>query len=64
MSDSGDQLVNFFVYSLFIYPVATYIVSPQRKLPKWKAIAYGVMFFAVVAVAHLVSIIVHVANLL
>ncbi len=51
----GDQLANFFLDSLFVYPVANYIVHPQRKYPKWQAITYAVIFFMVVAYVHLVS---------
>lgn len=54
-SDSGDQLANFFLYSLFVYPVANYIVAPQRKYPRWQAITYAIIFFMIVAYVHLVS---------
>lgn len=54
-SDTGEQLVSFFLYSLFIYPVTNYIVSPQRKYPRWKAALYAILFLAGVATLHLVS---------
>ena len=62
MSESGDQLVSFFLYSLFIYPVTNYIVSPQRKYPKWKAALYAVLFLAGVAALHMVSLIFNCVN--
>ena len=63
MSESGDQLVSFFLYSLFIYPVTNYIVSPQRKYPKWKAALYAVLFLAGVAALHMVSLIFNCVNI-
>jgi len=53
--DSINQLASFFIYSLFVYPVTNYIVSPQRNYPKWKAALYVVLFLATVATIHLVS---------
>lgn len=53
--DSGDQLVSFFLYSLFIYPVTNYLVSPQRKYSRWRAIFYAVAFLGIVTTVHIVS---------
>jgi hypothetical protein len=55
MAESGDQLVSFFVYSLFVYPVTNYIVAPQRKYPKWKAAFYAVLFLLAVSTLHMVT---------
>lgn len=54
MSGGGEQLVSFFLYSLFIYPVTNYIVSPQRKYPRWRSAAYAIIFLIVVAALHMV----------
>jgi hypothetical protein len=54
MSGSGEQLVSFFLYSLFIYPVTNYIVSPQRKYPRWRAAAYAIIFLLTVSTLHMV----------
>ena len=53
-AETGEHLVSFFLYSLFIYPITNYIVSPQRKYPRWKAALYAVLFLGAVATIHLV----------
>ena len=54
MSGNGEQLVSFFIYSLFVYPVTNYIVAPQRKYPKWKAALYAVLFLLAISIIHVV----------
>eukprot|EP01032_Pedospumella_encystans_P015473 gene15473-17693_t len=54
MAEGGDQLVSFFAYSLFVYPVTNYIVSPQRKYPRWKAALYAVVFLLAISTLHMV----------
>jgi hypothetical protein len=56
MSGSGEQLVSFFLYSLFIYPVTNYIVSPQRKYPRWRAASYAIIFLLTVSTLHMVML--------
>mmetsp|Transcript_21976 Transcript_21976/g.36812 ORF Transcript_21976/g.36812 Transcript_21976/m.36812 type:complete len:391 (-) Transcript_21976:117-1289(-) len=53
MADNGEQLISFFVYSLFVYPVTNYLVSPQRSYPRWKAALYAVVFLLVVSTLHM-----------
>eukprot|EP01038_Epipyxis_sp_PR26KG_P015673 gene15673-21199_t len=52
-SNSGEQLISFFLYSLFIYPVTNYIISPKRGLPKWKSALYAMLFLAAVTIIHM-----------
>lgn len=53
-AESGEQLVSFFLYSMLIYPITNYIVSPKRRYPKWKAALYAIGFLGLVSTIHLV----------
>lgn len=55
--DNGEQLISFFLYSLFIYPITNYLISPHRSYPKWKGALYAITFLLGVAVLHMVTII-------
>lgn len=55
-NSSEDQLVSFFVYSFFIYPITGYLVSPHRKYPKWLGAIYAITFLVVIALIHIVSL--------
>lgn len=55
MSDSGDQLLSFLLYSMLVYPLTSYILSPQRGLPRWKSIVYAMGFLSIVTYGQLVS---------
>ena len=39
-----EQLISFFAYSLFIYPVTNWLVSPQRSYSRWKGALYAIIF--------------------
>lgn len=55
MDQGGDQLLSFLLYSLFVYPLTNYILSPQRNLPRWKAILFATSFLVLVTYIQLVS---------
>mmetsp|Transcript_14835 Transcript_14835/g.24556 ORF Transcript_14835/g.24556 Transcript_14835/m.24556 type:complete len:389 (-) Transcript_14835:190-1356(-) len=50
--DSEGQLVSFFLYSFVVYPVANYLLSPQRQYNRqhgrWRGIFYTIMFLALI----------------
>mmetsp|Transcript_3747 Transcript_3747/g.5808 ORF Transcript_3747/g.5808 Transcript_3747/m.5808 type:complete len:359 (+) Transcript_3747:77-1153(+) len=50
---SEDQLVSFFSYSVFVYPVAGYLVSPQRPYKRWKGIVLAVLFLSAISSVQL-----------
>ena len=52
--DGSSQLISFFVYSLFIYPITNYLVSPTRSYPRWKGAIYAVLFLLAVSTLHMV----------
>ena len=57
MSDGEDgyeQLVHFFAYSLFIYPITNWLVSPHRTYPRWKGALYAAIFLLGITVAQMV----------
>jgi hypothetical protein len=56
MSGTEEQLVSFFLYSLFIYPVTNYLVSPTRAYPRWKGACYAILFLALISAAHMVLV--------
>ena len=49
-----EQLVSFFLYSLFIYPVTNYLVSPKRSYPRWKGACYAMLFLVAISSVHMV----------
>jgi hypothetical protein len=53
-SSEAEHLASFFIYSFFVYPITNYIVSPQRKYPRWKAVLYAIIFLA--GVSYLVLV--------
>ena len=52
MSDT-DQLISFFAYSFFIYPVINFLVSPKRPYAKWKGAIYAGIFLAAISGMHI-----------
>eukprot|EP01035_Chromulina_nebulosa_P018450 gene18450-24157_t len=50
---SEDQLVSFFLYSFFIYPITGYLVSSHRKYPRWHGAVYAVLFLLAIALFHM-----------
>jgi hypothetical protein len=46
--------VSFFLYSLFIYPVTNYLVSPKRSYPRWKGACYAMLFLVAISSVHMV----------
>ena len=48
-----EQLVSFFAYSFFIYPVTNYLISPSRPYRRWQGALYAVLFLLLVSVLHL-----------
>jgi hypothetical protein len=55
MTDSADQLISFLLYSVVVYPLTNYILSPERGIPKWRAIVLATGLLAIVAYLQLVS---------
>lgn len=56
MSGSEEQLISFFAYSFFIYPVTNYLVSPHREYNKksqWKGVVYAILFLATLSTLHM-----------
>ena len=54
MSTTEEQLVSFFLYSMFIYPVTNYLVSPKRTYSRWKGAFYAIFFLALISTCHVV----------
>ena len=53
MTTTEEQLVSFFLYSLFIYPVTNYLVSAKRAYPRWKGACYAILFLAIISTVHM-----------
>ena len=51
---SDEQLLGFFAYSFFVYPVTNYLVSPKRAWKRWQGAVYAVLFLLLIAVGHVV----------
>ena len=49
-----EQLISFFAYSMFIYPVSNYLVSPKRQYPRWKGALYAILFLAAISGLHII----------
>lgn len=56
MADSSEQLVSFFLYSLFVYPVTNYIITAHKNSSRWKGALYAIAFLLSVSVLHMVSV--------
>ena len=50
---SEEQLVQFFAYSFFVYPVTGWLVSPNRPYKRWKGALYAVLFLVLVSLANM-----------
>lgn len=48
-----DQLVSFFAYSFFIYPVTNYLISPARNYPRWRGAVYAIVFLLSISLLHI-----------
>jgi len=55
MSDSSEQLVSFFLYSLFVYPVTNYIINAYKSSSRWRGAFYAIAFLFSVSVLHMVT---------
>ena len=55
MSGTEEQLISFFLYSMFIYPVTNYLVSSKRSYARWKGALFAILFLATISVAHMVK---------
>ena len=53
MSSQEEQLISFFVYSMFIYPISNYLVSAQRPYPRWKGAVYAMLFLLAISGCHI-----------
>eukprot|EP01041_Mallomonas_annulata_P000918 gene918-1781_t len=51
---SEEQLISFFAYSMFIYPVTNYLVSPKRKYSRWMGAFYAMGFLVLISCCHVV----------
>ena len=49
-----EQLISFFAYSMFIYPVTNYLVSPKRNYARWKGVLYAIFFLAFISGCHII----------
>ena len=56
MADSSEQLVSFFLYSLFVYPVTNYIITAHKSSSRWRGALYAIAFLFSVSVLHMVSV--------
>ena len=54
MSSTEEQLISFFAYSMFIYPVTAWLVSPRRSYGRWKGAIYAMLFLAAIFFVQLV----------
>jgi len=52
MSSTEEQLISFFAYSMFIYPVTNYLVSPKRKYSRWLGAVYAMLFLVAISMCH------------
>lgn len=48
-----EQLANFLLFSTFVYPVASFLVSPHRKYSRTWGVIFAVLFLSVVAAVQL-----------
>ena len=48
-----EQLITFFVYSMFIYPCTNWLVSPKRPYAKWKGATYAMLFLVAISGCHI-----------
>ena len=48
-----EQLISFFVYSMFIYPVTNWLVSPKRPYARWKGATYAMLFLIAISGCHI-----------
>ena len=56
MSSSEEQLINFFAYSVCVYPVTNYLISSKRsynKVSRWRGAIYAMFFLGFIATCHL-----------
>jgi len=56
MSSTEEQLINFFAYSICIYPVTNFLISSKRsynKESRWRGAIYAMFFLGFVATCHL-----------
>lgn len=44
-NSQDEQLISFFVYALFIYPVTDYLISPSRSWSRWNGIMYAGKYY-------------------
>lgn len=54
MGTTEEQLVSFFLHSMFVYPVTNYLVSHNRSYARWKGACYAIMFLAMISTCHVV----------
>lgn len=54
MSSQEEQLISFFAYSMFIYPVINYLVSPKRPYARWKGALYAMLFLGLISGVHII----------
>ena len=55
MGTTEEQLVSFFLHTMFVYPVTNYLVSPRRSYARWKGAGYAILFLAVISIGHVVG---------
>jgi hypothetical protein len=54
MGSTEEQLISFFGYSMFIYPVTAWLVSPKRNYTRTRGAIYAILFLIAVFLIQLV----------
>ena len=53
MSGTEEQLVHFFAYSIFVYPITNWLASPRRGWSRLYGAMLAATFLGTVAILHM-----------